>query len=882
MIRKYLSCLLLLLGLLSCSNGRRYVIGVSQCSGDIWRDKLNNELTAGTYFYNNVSLRLVTANDNDRKQTEQINRLVDEGVDLLIVSPNQMNTVTPAIDRAYDKGIPVILFDRKTASDKYTAFIGADNTEIGRVIGEYIAKSLGGRGNVAEIMGLEGSSPAIERHNGFVSAISEYPGIRLVGSRHGTWMQESGHAAMDSIMAAAGDIDCVFGHNDRMARGACEALKDAGRDPAETMFVGIDALPGKDGGIRLVRDGVLEASYIYPTRGDLVIQLAMSILEGKPYKKDNYMKAALVTKDNAGVMLMQTEEMNQLNSRLELLHGKVDMYFTQYSHQKIYLFLCVIILLLIIVSFAMIYRAILVKRRAAEQAAEAKLVFFTNISHEFRTPLTLIADPVERIIGDGNLTEQQRRLLRMVRNNAGVLLRLVGEILDLRKIQNGKMTLDVSRFGLVSYMRHWLDCFRPMAEGKNISLRMEADGEISVCADLYKVERMCYNLLSNAIKYTPDGGTVTMAAAEEDGNVRISVSDTGIGIPKDKTAHIFDRFFQIRNNNVNGTGIGLAIVKAFADMHGGRAWAESEEGKGSTFTVVLPMVQQGKEVTGASGEEFIRSYTMDGESIADSGADSSAGRTADAESECPDGAPTVLVVDDNDDVRTYVKSLLAAEYNVRTAADGKEGLAVALKEVPDVIVCDVMMPVMDGIEMCRQVKAETATSHIPVILLTARAVESQRVEGYGCGADAYLTKPFNGKVIMARIKNLLDNRKRLKYLYGAGGVEDRRPANADDRFMDGFRNAVLARLSDSDLNVEALAAEMGFSRVQLYRKVKALTGSSPVEIIRVTRLKRAEHLLRTTGKTVSEISYEVGFSSPSYFAKCFKEYFKVLPTEINR
>lgn len=879
-MKKVILGLLFAAFLLSCSDNKKYVIAVSQCSEDIWRDKLNDELVAGTYFYNGIDLRLASANDNDQTQIEQINRFVDEGVDLLIVSPNQMKTVTAAIDRAYDKGIPVILFDRKTDSDKYTAFIGADNEKIGKIMGEHIASVLKGKGRVAEIMGLGGSSPAIDRHKGFVKALAGHPGIKLVSSNNGNWMQDGGRKAMADLIAGGDSIDYVFSHNDRMAKGAYLAAKARGREKG-IRFAGIDALPGAEGGIRLVRDSILDASYIYPTRGDLVMQLAMNILEGRPYKKDNYMNAALVTRDNAGVLLMQEEEMSYLNDRLDSLHGKVDMYFTQYSHQKVYLLLCIIIMCLGIATFVFIYRAIMAKRRIAEETANAKLVFFTNVSHEFRTPLTLIADPVERMLEEGHLTKQQRGLLQVVKNNTNVMLRLVGEILDLRKIQNGKMTLDVSRFDLTEHIGRWLECFRPLADRKNISLRLEAADGITIQADLYKVERICYNLLSNALKYTPNGGSVTLSAELSGGNVVIRVSDTGIGIPKDKMHHVFDRFFRIKNSDVGGTGIGLAIVKAFTDMHHGSADVESEEGHGSTFTVVLPAEQNGKTGEDGGTETRITSYNMAGEDIADL-AEGMAMESLTDTAAGPDGSKaTVLMIDDNDDVRAYVASLLSAGYHVSTAANGKEGLEKAMREVPDIIVCDVMMPVMDGMEMCRKIKAETATSHIPVILLTARAVESQRVEGYDCGADAYITKPFNGKVLTSRIKNLLENRKRLKYLYGRGDVVEERTDDTDKKFINGFRSIVREHISDPELNVEQISAELGLSRVQLYRKVKALTGSTPVEIIRITRLKRAEHMLRTTDKTVSEISYEVGFSSPSYFTKCFKDYFNILPTEVS-
>lgn len=884
---------------LACTSGKKtYVIGISQCSEDSWRMKLNDELRDATYLHDNVKLHVVSADDNDKHQIRQINAFMKEDVDLLIVSPNQMNTVTPAIDRAYDSGIPVVLFDRKTDSGKYTAFVGADNEKIGRTIGEYIATRLGGKGTVVEIRGLEGSSPAIERHKGFVSAIRKYPGIRLLASESGTWLQQSGDSVAAKMFARGIVPDYVFGQNDRMAHGAWLAARRCGLE-GRIRFVGIDALPGEGGGIELVRDGVLDASYIYPTRGDIVMQQALSILEGRPYERDLYMKAALVTKDNAETMLMQAEEMSHISDQLEKLHRRVDFFFTQYSHQKVYFLLCAIILLLVIVAFAAFNRMVMVRRRMERETAEAKMAFFTDMSHDLRTPLTLIADPVERILDDENLTGRQRHMLGIVRRNAALLLKLVGEILDLRKIQGGKMDLTVTEFNLADAVRLWVDDFKPLAASYEVTIVQKADGDLTVKADYYKVERICYNLISNSLKYNRKGGTVTVEAVRRGGSVEITVADTGVGIPKDVVSRVFDKFYRVRGGG-SGTGVGLAVVKAFAELHGGRVSVKSVEGEGSEFKVELPQKvenailstpdtlskhPEGREPDMQKQRKaWIEDVDddIDGNRQGMSSTLTSGGLGYVAE---PDGTsasrPLALVVDDNADVREYVAHLLGGEYDVRQAADGKEGLGMALKTVPDLIVCDVMMPVMDGLEMCRRVKAETATSHVPVILLTSNAQENQRAEGYDCGADAYITKPFSSKVLLSRVRNLLENRKRLKYVYASGADDEARDEpDPDSRFMADFGRVVRERMSDSSLSVETISSALGLSRVQMYRKVKQLTGQSPVEIIRVTRLKKAEHLLKSTKMTVSEISYDVGFSSPSYFSKCFKDYFGCQPGEM--
>jgi len=880
-MKKTILFLLTILMLFSCSENKKYVIAVSQCSEDVWREKLNGELMAGKYFYSNMELRIVSANDDDRTQTEQINRFVDEGVDLLIVSPNQMNTVTPAIDRAYDKGIPVIIFDRKTGSDKYTAFIGADNYEVGKAIGKYVAAQSGGTPlNVAEIQGLRGSSPTIERHRGFADAIKHFPNIHIVASRYAGWRQDEARVQMDSILAERTDIGCVFGHNDRMAEGARETVERRGLDAGRILFTGIDALASPGGGMEAVRDGRIAASYFYPTRGDLVLQLAMNILEGRPYKRDNYLKAALVTKDNVEQMLMQDEEMQVQIGRIEEANKKVDSYLTQYNHQKIYLVLVVTILLLCLVLFGYIYRTVVQKRRMAEEAADAKLQFFTNISHEFRTPLTLIADPVDRLLDDDTLTAGQRTLLSMVRRNVKVVLRLVREILDFRKTQKGKMSMTLSTFSLDESLREWTDAFIPAAERRGVALRLDVPGGTMITADNEKIESIVYNLLSNAIKYTPRGGVVSVSAARHGGDVVLKVADTGAGIPKDSLPQVFDRFFQAGTCSAGGTGIGLAIVRAFAELHGGTVSVESEEGRGAEFTVVIPSgAGRGAADASAAVSAPDDGYAVRGMTVEKS-APGGAGKLLDMVEDGRGERLRVLVVDDNDDVRGYISSVLSGFYDVCEAPDGQSGLDTAAGTVPDLIICDIMMPVMDGLEMCRRIKSETATSHIPVLLLTARTQEGQRAEGYDCGADGYITKPFSSKVLLSRVRNLLDNRRRLREAYSKDGLAEERPESADSIFIKSLRDKIAANMADSGFSVETLSADMGLSRVQLYRKVKALTGSTPVEFIRLVRLRRAERLLRQGGKTVAEVSYEVGFSSPSYFSKCFKEHFGRLPGEV--
>jgi ABC-type sugar transport system substrate-binding protein/AraC-like DNA-binding protein len=355
--------------LASCSGGKtKYRIGVSQCSDDIWRDKQNAELRMGAYFHGDVELKFAAAYDSDVRQVQQIDSLVNEGIDLLIVAPNQVQTISPAIDRAYDRGIPVIVFERKTSSQKYTAFISADNYEMGHVLGEYFVSLLNGHGSILEIKGLEGSSPSIERHKGFIDAVSKdekgeaidagqaTAAVRVVGSLQGDWTEETAYEKTKQWLAENSDVhvDLVFGANDRTAMGARRAFSEL---PGSSLplFCGIDGLPGENGGIQLVRDSLLYASYIYPTHGDQIIDLAVSILDGKPFKKETMLMSALVTHDNAKELQMESEEIIRQAEYLDQLHDKADIYLRELDTQRVVSYLAMSIALLLIVVFVLFY-----------------------------------------------------------------------------------------------------------------------------------------------------------------------------------------------------------------------------------------------------------------------------------------------------------------------------------------------------------------------------------------------------------------------------------------------------------------------------------------------------------------------------------------------
>lgn len=898
----YIAALMAALALLaSCTGGKkRYVIGVSQCSEDVWREKLNQELRVAALYYNNMDLDIASANDDVRLQTDQINRFVDKGVDLLIVAPGQVS-ISPAIDRAYEKGIPVIIFDRRTRSNKYTAYIGADNREIGASMGEYLAGALPKGGRVVELCGLSSSSPAIERAEGFDSVVAVRPSIDIVAKLHADWTEQGGFRVMDSLLRSPHpDFDCLFAHNDRMAMGARRAAQQHGLDLRRIRFCGIDAMPQKGAGLELVKDGTLFASYIYPTRGDEVMRLAMNILEGKSYQRENRLSSALVTRDNARVLLMQNDETMRQQDHLATLRSRIDKAADDFNTQRGYLLVLLFFVVLLVVACGLAVRAYVAKARInrqlnasmdqqrqmteeMERMTQTQLQFFTNVSHELRTPLTLIAGPTDQLLEDDTVQGAHRMMLEMVRRNTRILIQLVGEILDFRKVQNNKAHLHLNRFALQRELATWANDFRAVAARRKITIDVDASGvrqDAVIIADRDKLEHIYFNLMSNALKYTLEGGRITTALSYDGKQYVLSVSDTGKGIEEEALPHLFDRFFQARGA-VGGTGIGLSLVKAYVDLHHGDIRVESNEGEGTRFFISLPAAQPGydpakdREARPVAERELVDdSYVPE-----DINAKEAADRITNAEDFDAD-RPLVLIIDDNNGMRAYLRSILKDRYNVSEAADGRQGLEKARREVPKLIVCDVMMPVMDGLEFTRQLKEDIATSHIPVVLLTARSLPEQREKGYETGADSYLTKPFSGQVLLSRIDNLLRLRTLLRSLFSgdkAEAAEEERLCSQDKTFVTRLREIIQQHLADSDFSVERLGEEIGLSRVQLYRKVKVLTGKTPVELLRKARLMKARTMVTTTDRSIAEIAYATGFTSPSYFNKCFKDEFGVSP-----
>ncbi|WP_304638808.1 ATP-binding protein, partial [uncultured Muribaculum sp.] len=588
------------------------------------------------------------------------------------------------------------------------------------------------------------------------------------------------------------------------------------------------------------------------------------------------------------------------------LKSQVDDYWNRHSAQTSLFYAMIIILLLLFGVLFLVLRAfwqrkkhqnvlmsqnkILEEQRDTQRelneqlnaATQSKLVFFTNVSHDLRTPLTLIAEPVEQLAVADNLTPQQSMLMKIANKNVKILRRLINQILDFRKYENGKLNLNLveSKFGTL--VKEWAESFNSIARKRDITLTVDVtlDKDFTLAVDAEKIERVFFNLMSNAFKYTPDNGSIKFSCGLDGDNLRFSIEDTGHGIGADDINNIFDRFYQVDKIHPNGSGIGLSLAKAFVELHGGSIAVESILGVGSKFTVTLPVVHV-EECMPADTDNLITKADVNAELDRLEEVD----RTTTAGTELP----LLLVIDDNADIRRMIGELLKDEYNIVTAPDGREGVRLAAKYVPDLIICDVMMPVMDGLECCRIIKDEVSTSHIPVLMLTACSMDEQRARGYDSGADGYLSKPFNSTVLKSRCRNLIDNRKRIKNLWSSNGGGDVKakernasvPVNdVDSEFYSKVLDIMKKEMGNPDLNVDSLASMMGLGRSQFYRKIKALTNYSPVELLRNLRLKQAREMLTTTEKTIGEIAYEVGFSSPAYFTRCYREAFDETPTEL--
>ncbi|WP_134089963.1 substrate-binding domain-containing protein [Olivibacter sp. XZL3] len=904
--------LLLVLGfglILSCKTAKKnntFTIGFSQCTGnDLWRRNMLAEMLTELSLHPEVDFHYLEAGGNSETQRAQVDTLIDKEIDLLVISPNEAEPLTATVKKVMDRGIPVIVIDREIKGRDYTAFIGSDNVEIGEMAGQYLSQLIGDKGRVIEIMGLLGSSPAIDRGKGFAKAINRSKGLTIAKTVYGDWMEDTTKNMLSDMHRQLASIDAIFAHNDNMALGARKILHKYYPEK-HIPIIGVDACFGEGGGLDMVYDGKITASLIYPTFGKEAIRTALDILRGQPFKKENKLSSIVIDSTNVRVMKMQaamiSSQKDDIYSQRKLLDEQKIVYKSQQAVLN-----AIIVLLVLSLIFGSIVVILLRDNRKinknlakknleidtqrkqliemSKQAAagtEARLNFFTNITHELRTPLTLILSPIEDMAKDTRLLSLAGDKIKAVQRNSVRLLNIVNQLLDFRKIEIEGYVIQASPNNLVSFIRDLMEPFKIYALKRQVQLSfVPAEKEISVWFDLNMLDKALLNLLSNAFKFVNAGGFIKVYVERMGSDVSIKIKDSGIGMHEKDITLIFDPYYQADNAPANGFGIGLSLAKEIITKHKGQIQVESKKGLGSTFIVILPLGSQH-----LSDREKLTLHNPSPQRAEKTSIQEIYSDTEIQEMEQSEQwgvkEHSLLIVEDNPDLLNYLVTELSDKYDVFFTSSGPEAIRLAREKVPDLIITDNVIPELSGKEVCRTLKSDFKTSHIPIILLTAQASSEQVISGMDALVDMYITKPFLIKNLSASIRALIHNRKVLKTHFTSAielPTESVKLSAMDRKLLNDFSSVVEENLSNDRFCVEDICRLIGISRMHLYRKIRSLTGMTVNEYLLERRLKKASYLLQHESLNVAEITYAVGFSSPSYFSTTFKAKFGYSPSQ---
>ncbi|MCW1734257.1 substrate-binding domain-containing protein [Anaerorudis cellulosivorans] len=880
----------------------KYTIGFSQCMmDDVWRQAMMIEMNIEASNYENLEIIVRDAEENNQKQIDQIKELIRKKVDVLIISPNESDEITPIAVEAYKAGIPTIILDRKINSDEYTTYIGGDSYEIGKMAGTYASSLLPKEATILEVWGTKSTSPAQERHKGFMDGLDKNKNFTLL-SIEGKWRKEIAHTEARKFFNSINinNIDLVYAHNDVMALGVREAIIEIDSTLISNIkILGVDGAFGKDAGLEAVSDGRLDASFLYPTGGDLAIRIAMKILKGKPVDKKYILDTALIDKHTAKTLLLQSNQLINYQNKIEQQRKSMEVILNRFSGLRHSLFI-ILVLMSIIIAFT-IYIFFINKKieksnaqlklkneetekqkheliqlnEMIQEVTNQKVRFFMNISHEIRTPLTLIVSPLEKWIKNTSSSPLHDDLLKMKRNTDRLIC-LINQLLDFKKIESNTSTLDTKNTDIVALTTSAKNLFDDLAEKKNITYSFTSNTTSEyVLLDPDKIDKVLVNLLSNAFKFTKEGGVISINLSKNNNTISISITDNGCGIEKDKQSLIFERFYTTKNNNNKGTGIGLHLAQEFVKMHGGKITVESVPEMSTTFTVQLPIVQENyADIASNNIYEVADIITSNSSSV-----DEILNKKYNY---------TILIVEDDPDIMEYLSSELSDNLKIVTATNGSEALNILNKnDEISLVLSDVLMPETNGFTLCKTIKSTPELSYIPVILLTALTEENQRIFGIAEGADDYIPKPFNIDYVKIKIIKLLENRKQLQNKFmqdiKVGKIPIVDPTieieTADKIFIQKFASLIASKFNDPAISIEKISKELGVSRVHLQRKVKEITGLNPIDYLRIFRLAKAVELLESSHFSISEVAYETGFSSPAYFSKCFKDAFNVTPSE---
>ena len=874
----------------------KYKIGFSQCESDEWRDYMHYEMQRELIFHPELELEIKNANSQNELQIEHIQEFIDDAVDVLIVSPNELEPITAMVEKAMQAGIPVIVLDRRINSDNYSAFIGGENFEIGKAAGEYVSKRFPNGAKILEIWQFRHTSAGVDRGSGLRSALDE--SYEIV-ENYENWPDEVVKKELSEI-ADLESFDLIFGHNDRIARAASQYLDSIGNK--ETVIIGVDGLPGVGGGIEMVNNGILDATFIYQTGGDVAIRMAADILKNAPVDKETLLPTTQVDQTNIRLIKQQTDILLTQQSSITRQQEKIDAQIQIARDQEFTLWFISAGLILSVAFGAFVMYSLTEKQKVNKQlqmqneeinrqknenleisekfreATQAKMRFFTNISHEFRTPITLIRGPIDIMLADEEFSNNHNRELILVRKNVYRLLRLVNQLMDYRKVENDAMEIQIGEYNLVQFVQDICDDFGMLSKDQGLELEFSSEIEpVMAWFDTHLLDKVVFNALSNAFKFTKMGGKIKVVVLLElhSQKAKIEVEDNGVGMSAKEQEQAFDRFYQGEKDRVKGSGVGLALSKEFMRLMHGEIEIASRKGVGTHVSIELQ-----------TRSDYFDSEQINFNEISKDPLTTEFIGTLDVMTTSSlvkpqvETGPIVLVVEDNRDLLTFLSSILSREYHVVTSRTAEESFNIAVDQLPDIVISDVMLAGQSGMELTKNIREDFRTSHIPIIMLTALTDEEHRLEGIVSGANQYINKPFSVEFLMASIKMQLKNLHQQRNHYSDVVNEgDEVGQSLDQKFINAFKEQVKTSLSNSELTPEEIAKSLGVSRVQLYRKVKALMGTSVNDYLVDFRLNKARHLLRNSGLTVAQIAYEVGFNSATYFATVFKNKFNITPTE---
>ncbi|MBO9619224.1 MAG: substrate-binding domain-containing protein [Niabella sp.] len=878
---------------------KTFLIGISQLGdADAWRKEMKAEIDRELVFHPNFKIIYRQADYNSEQQIRQVKELAAQKIDLLIISPNEAAPLTPSIDSLNHLGIPVITVDRDINSNSYTTFIGADNIEVGKLAGRYAAGFLNKKGNIIEITGLQSSTPALQREKGFGDEMIRYPQVHLKIIK-GDWLEGSVERQLPLMKEDLESTQLIFAHNDVMANTAATICNRLGFPNIK--IIGVDAQPGT--GLTFVENRTLLASVLYPTGGAEAIRAAEEILNKRQVPKRDFLRTIIV--DSTNVVMLQQQFNKVIAQQKDIVRqaGLLKEQARTFKTQKnlILILIGTLVLLLMLSGLLVFLRKKNIKaykllrsqnnaiRSQSEQinamaqqvqvASEQKINFFTNISHELKTPLTLILAPAEESLQNHKTPAHIRSQFALIKKSASRLLLLVNQLMDFRKLELNRMPLNVQEIEVVSFMNDIISSFEGLAKRHHMDCRLiTREASLMLWFDPEKIEKVFFNILSNAFKFTADTGHIYVIIEKDDiaGTAIIKVEDSGQGLSARDKARLFEFFYQGDVQHQNGSGIGLALSKELIELHKGSIIVESEQNKGAVFTITLPLgvAHYDKDAIMPPADwgynSAINSWIADF-NMEPPAEPAVAANVAGEQSEYK--PYTVLIVEDNDDLRAFLTRRLQTLFNIVTARNGAEGLARTFEELPDIILSDIMMPDTDGLQLAKMVKTDIRTAHIPIVLLTAKTTDENKVAGLKTNVDAYLTKPFHPEVLEETLKNLLGNRQRVKEHVVTAIPKSVQPSGtkSEKAFMAHFHAVIENNLGNENFSIQDLCAQLGISKIQLYRKTKPLLEVSINEYILNLRIQKAKYLIQHQDLSFAEVAFQTGFSTASYFSTSFKK-----------